>query len=142
MLPEAQAILVKRSPSPREAPITSSTNFAETNNMATFTELLKNISHMVPIFYCTDGPKIGIETSKFIEGYMISKDKLGEKGSNMDILKCIRTILFETPTQELLNNRIAMPSSKIEIYKKSKTVRNTGTNIQQQAICAIYEAKC
>lgn len=67
---------------------------ANTNIMASFSELLKTISHVVPIFYGTDGPELTTEANKFIEGCMMAKDNLGEMGNVIDIIKCIKTRLF------------------------------------------------
>lgn len=99
-----QAILTRRSLSSREARITCSTNLAETRNITTFTELLKDLTHMLPIFYGTDEPKLGKGASKFIEWCMVAKDNLGEIGSIVEFLKCIRTRLFGNAYTYLHNN--------------------------------------
>ncbi|GBP97207.1 hypothetical protein EVAR_67632_1 [Eumeta japonica] len=66
---------------------------------STFTELLKNVSHMTPIFYGTDGQELRTEASKFIGGCMITKDKLletGEKFIQSKTLTKIEELKFNT----------------------------------------------
>lgn len=65
-----------------------------TRSMATFSEILKDVSRMVPIFYGADGPDLSTEANKFIQGCMLVKDNFEVAGNTRDILKCIKTRLF------------------------------------------------
>lgn len=136
LVPIAEEILARRSPSPRESQITDRTrkkgdNSTNTSNMMTFAELLKNVSHMVPIFYGTDGPEITTETSKFIEGCMIAKDNLAETGSVVDILKCIKTRLFGNAYAYLHNKEFATVEALCQAVREKFIKTKTLSEIQE-----------
>lgn len=131
LIPVAQEILSRRSPSPREEQNIDRTNPLTETIMSNLTELLKNIAHLVPIFYGTGGTDLGTEARKFIEGCMLAKENLGDNNNTLLIIKCIKTRLCGGAYTYLGNREFSTVESLCEAIKNKYLISKTLAEIQE-----------
>lgn len=104
------------------------------SNMSNIADLLKTISHIVPIFYGTPGPELSTEARKFIEGCVLAKDNLGINGDIPLLIKCIKTRLCGAAYTYLSNKDFTTIESLCEVIKNKYLRHKTLTELQEEIV--------